>query len=100
MSTPANDVLAHNIALSLIPQIGPGIFKNIISYCGSSRNFFTMPRGRAEKIPGIGPKLLSIKNDYIQYLRQADKIIQDCIKNDVQIHSYLDPSYPIRLKSF
>lgn len=100
MSIPANDVLAHNIALSLIPQIGPGIFKNIISYCGSSRNFFTMPRGRAEKIPGIGPKLLSIKNDYSQYLRQADKIIQDCIKNDVQIHSYLDPSYPIRLKSF
>ena len=100
MSIPANDVLAHNIALSLIPQIGPGIFKNIISYCGSSRNFFTMPRGRAEKIPGIGPKLLSIKNDYSQYLLQADKIIQDCIKNDVQIHSYLDPSYPIRLKSF
>lgn len=100
MSTPASDALAHNIALSLIPQIGPGIFKNIISYCGSSRNFFTMPRGRAEKIPGIGPKLLSVKNDYNQYLRQADKIIQDCIKNDVQIHSYLDPSYPSRLKSF
>lgn len=100
MSTPANDSLADNIALSLIPQIGPGIFKNIISYCGSSRNFFTMPRGRAEKIPGIGPKLLSFKNDYSQYLRQAEKIIQDCIKNDVQIHSYLDPCYPARLKAF
>jgi DNA processing protein len=100
MPAPANDSLADNIALSLIPQIGPGIFRNIISYCGSSRNFFTMPRGKAEKIPGIGPKLLAIRNDYSQYLRQAEKIIQDCIKNDVQIHSYLDPSYPARLKAF
>jgi DNA processing protein len=100
MSAPLNDALAYHIALSLIPQIGPGIFKNIISYCGSPKNFFIMPKGKAEKIPGIGTKLLSSRNQYPQYLTQAEKIIQDCIKHDVQIHSYADPSYPARLKSF
>jgi len=100
MSAPLNDALTYHIALSLIPQIGPGIFKNIISYCGSPKNFFTMPKGKAEKIPGIGTKLLSSRNQYPQYLTQAEKIIQDCIKHDVQIHSYADPSYPARLKSF
>lgn len=100
MSAPVNDALADHIALSLIPQIGPGIFKTIISYCGSPRNFFTMPKGKAEKIPGIGNRLLSLRNQYPQYRSQADKIIQDCIKHDVQIHSYADPSYPARLKSF
>src|SRR5690606_16601060 len=48
----------------------------------------------------IGTKLLSSRNQYPQYLTQAEKIIQDCIKHDVQIHSYADPSYPARLQSF
>lgn len=100
MLTPANDVLLYNIALSLIPQVGPGIFKNIISYSGSSKNFFLMPRGKAEKIPGIGPKLLQLRNQVPEYLRLAEQIINDCIKRDIRIHSYLDPSFPGRLKSF
>lgn len=100
MPAPINDALTDHIALSLIPQIGPGIFKNIISYCGSPKNFFTMPKGKAEKIPGIGPKLLAQRSQYPQYLRQAESIIQDCIKYGLQIHTYLEPTYPARLKAF
>src|SRR5690554_7045452 len=100
MSTPANDELINNIALSLIPQLGPGIFKTIISYCGSSKNFFSMPKGKAEKIPGIGLKLLSFRNQQNHYLKLADQLINDCQKQEVEIHSYLDPSYPQRLKAF
>ena len=100
MSAPVNDALADHIALSLIPQIGPGIFKTIISYCGSPKNFFTMPKGKAEKIPGIGLKLLSQRSQYPQYLAQANKIISNSAKYGVQIHTYLDASYPVRLKAF
>src|SRR5690606_2666886 len=64
------------------------------------KNFFLMPKGRAEKIPGIGPKLLLLRNQINQYLRLADQIISDCIKKEIQIHTYLDQSYPGRLKSF
>src|SRR5690606_9206950 len=71
-----------------------------ISYSGSSKNFFLMPRGKAEKIPGIGPKLLLLRNQAQEYLRLAEQIINDCIKRKIQIHSYLDPNFPGRLKSF
>jgi DNA processing protein len=98
MLTPPNDILQYNLALSLIPQIGPGIYKNIISYSGTSKNFFLMPKGKAEKIPGIGPKLLTLRNRLNEYLRMAEAIINDCLKNEVQIHTYLDQSYPSRLK--
>lgn len=100
MSTPIDDALLHNIALSLIPQVGPGVYKNIVSYCGSSKYFFTMPRGKAEKIPGVGTKLLFLRNQYQQYLKLADQTINDCIKQEVKIHTYLDAHYPSRLKSF
>jgi DNA processing protein len=100
MLNPANEVLLYNIALSLIPQIGPGIFKNIISYSGSSKNFFSMANGKAERIPGIGPKLLSLRNRKNEYLQLANKIINDCIKRGIQIHTYLDPNFPSRLKPF
>lgn len=100
MLNPANEALLYNIALSLIPQIGPGVFKSIISYSGSAQHFFLMPQGKAEKIPGIGRKLLALRNQKNEYLKQATSIINDCIKRDIQIHTYLDPGYPNRLKAF
>ena len=59
-----------------------------------------MPRGKAEKIPGIGPKLLVLRSQINEYLRRAEEIINDCIKRGVQIHTYLDQNYPSRLKPF
>lgn len=100
MQTPLDDTLQYNLALSLIPQIGPGTYKNIISYSGSSKNFFLMSPGRAERIPGIGPKLLNLRKNLTEYLRVAEDILQDCLKHKVQIHTYLDQCYPSRLKSF
>src|SRR5690554_8026338 len=100
MLNPVNDTLLYNLALSTVPQIGPGIFKNIISYCGPSKNFFNMPRGKAEKIPGIGQKLLTLRNQKDEFLRLGEKIINDCNKRLIQNHTYLDASYPPRLKPF
>lgn len=98
LNPTTSDELRYNIALSLIPQIGPGIFKNIISYCGSAKTFLLMPKGRAEKIPGIGPKLLALRNKKNHYLKQAEAVINDCIKMDIQIHTYLEETYPKRFK--
>ena len=99
MLNPAtHDELRYTIALSLIPQIGPGVFKNIISYCSSAKRFLLMPAGRAEKIPGIGPKLLSLRNKKDHYIKQAEAIINDCLRMDIQIHTYLDENYPKRFR--
>ncbi|WP_186756879.1 DNA-processing protein DprA [Echinicola salinicaeni] len=92
--------LLYSIALSLIPQLGPNIFKTIISYCGSAQEFFNMARGKAAKIPGIGPKLLEIRKQKLEFLKKAEKVMADCSKHQINIHCYLDKSYPTRLKSY
>ncbi|MDN3667818.1 DNA-processing protein DprA [Echinicola jeungdonensis] len=100
MSENKEETLLYNIALSLIPNLGPYAFKNIISYCGSAQHFLTMPAGKAAKIPGIGLKLLEGRKKKDQYLKKAEEIINDTHINDLQIHTYMEKSYPSRLKSF
>ncbi|GGF47931.1 DNA-processing protein DprA [Echinicola rosea] len=100
MQKTTHETLLYTIALSLIPKLGPYAFKNIISYCGSAANFFTMPKGKAAKIPGIGSKLLAIRNQKESYLKEAEKVLEDCKKHQITVHTYLDHSYPNRLKSF
>lgn len=99
MPTHQNDKLLYNVALSLIPKLGPNIFKNIISYCGSAQAFFSITQGKAARIPGIGPKLLEYRKNQDTYLRAADLTIGEAIKNNINIHTYLDKSYPERLKA-
>ncbi|UCS93048.1 DNA-processing protein DprA [Echinicola marina] len=98
--TADENQLQYSIALSLIPQLGPNIFKTVISYCGSPKNFFNMPPGKAAKIPGIGPKLIELRKQKQEFLRKAEKIMDDCHKHQIHIHTYLEPSYPTRLKSY
>ena len=100
METPNHDTLLYNVALSLIPKIGPGIYKNIISYSGSARHFFSMPKGKIQKIPGLGPKLSEFLHSKDTYLKEASRIIEEAHRNGVKVVCYLDKDFPQRLKSF
>ncbi len=100
MSKNKEENLLYNIALSLIPKLGPYAFKNIISYCGSAQQFLSMPPGKAAKIPGVGLKLLEGRKNKDEHLLKAEGIIKDAQNNNLHIHTYLDKSYPSRLKSF
>ncbi|KEO72532.1 DNA-processing protein DprA [Anditalea andensis] len=100
MSNRTKDNLIYSIALSLIPKVGPSVYKNIISYSGSAENFFNLPIGKAGKIPKIGPKLLEAIKNKSAYIKQAEKLIEEAVKKDVNILSYQDPNFPIRLKSY
>lgn len=100
METPNHDTLLYNVALSLIPKIGPGIYKNIISYSGSARHFFSMPKGKIQKIPGMGPKLSDFLHAKDTYLNEASRIIEEAHRNGVKVVCYLDKDFPQRLKSF
>ncbi|WP_194775932.1 DNA-processing protein DprA [Pararhodonellum marinum] len=98
MDQTINETFLYRLALSLGHKIGPGVYKNIISYSGSAEGFFKLPAGKAAKIPGIGEKLLSIRKQKDQLLRDAEKLALDCQKKGIHIFSYLDPGYPERLK--
>ena len=99
MSTPLNEDKIYEIALNQIPKIGPALFRSIIAYAGSARNFFELPLGKAGKIPRIGNKLKEIRENKSSYLRTAEKIAHDCLKKNILITTFSDPTFPKRLKS-
>lgn len=95
-----HDDIHYTVALSLIPKIGPGIFKKIISYSGSAKQFFTLPKGKIQKIPGVGPKLSEFFRSKDSYLKEASNILEDANRKGVRVVSYFDNEFPQRLKSF
>lgn len=98
MPNPQNETLLYQIALSLIPKIGPATYRNIIAYSGSAMSFFNLPAGKAAKIPGIGAKLAAIAKDKNQYLREAEEILIQCHKKNIRVLTLQDPDFPSRLK--
>jgi DNA processing protein len=85
------------LALHLVPGIGDRLFKQLISYCGSATQVFSIPKGKLLKVPGIGPvaaNAISLKQSF----GQAEKEILKASKEQVEILFYIDPTYPSRLK--
>lgn len=91
------DDLLYKISLTLIPNVGPVLAKNLIAYCGSPEAVFTERKNHLEKIPGIGPiiagSIISFK-----HFDRAEKEIEFLQKNNIQAMFYLDEQYPSRLK--
>ena len=87
----------YQIALSLIPDIGPILARRLVSYTGSVEAIFTEPRSKLEKIPGLGKLTLKGFNPAEQ-LRLAEEELNHAEKNNIQLSFYLDNTYPERLK--
>lgn len=85
------------LKLSLIPGIGAVSGKSLISYCGSAEAVFREKKRFLEKIPGIGKHGASSIKEF-----EATKLAEDelsyCEKNGIQILTYTDAAYPVRLK--
>lgn len=99
MTKIPNEHLLYQLALSLIPKIGPTLYRNILAYSGSSFEFFKLTKGKASKIPGIGQKLIQLKNCQNEYLKQAEELLETCQKKDIRVLTFEDPDYPRRLKN-
>lgn len=86
------------MALHLIPGVGNVLMKQLISYCGSAEGVFKKPKGKLEKIPGIGPSTsrLIVEGEYIE---KATKEFEKAKKDKTEILFYTDDNYPARLKT-
>lgn len=87
----------YQIALSQIPGIGNQTAKKLIAYFGSIESLFSKKYHHLIKVPDIGPvlaKAILSKN----YLKEAEKIYDNAIKNQLTIISIWDSNYPYRLK--
>lgn len=91
--------IQYQIALTLIPGIGPVKAKNLLAYCGSAEAVFKEKQSALLRIPDIGEttaaSIASIKTDA---LLRAEKELLFIEKNGIRPLFYTDKEYPERLK--
>lgn len=91
------DSLQHQIALSLVPQVGAVTAKILVQYCGSAAAVFQASRASLLKIPGIGAVVADqIKNE--MPLRRAERELNVLEANQIKALFFTDPLYPFRLR--
>ncbi|MGQ9846539.1 MAG: DNA-processing protein DprA [Bacteroidales bacterium] len=96
-----DDARAYKIAITLLPGVGDVNAKKLIAYCGGIEAVFKEKKNALSKIPGISENLankifLQIQSN--ELWQRVEEEINFCEKFGIQIHSYLDDSYPYRLK--
>lgn len=92
-----NETIVKQIALTLIPGVGPILARNLVSYCGSVEGVFKEKESRLVKIPEIGPITAKAIVDHNVF----DRAEEECSfieKNNIKTYFYLDQDYPKRLK--
>ncbi len=91
------DSLKFQIALSLIPNVGNVIAKNLIAYLGSIEAVFDASEKVLTKIPGIGAVISKsiVENRDVS---RGEAEIEFMAKHEIQASFYLDDEYPSRLK--
>lgn len=85
------------LALHFIPGIGDHLIRQLISYCGSAEKVFKTPKGKLQKVPGIG----SVTAESItkgKPFSAAEAEIKKAEKLGVKLLFYTDPDYPSRLR--
>ena len=94
----AND-LYYQIALTQIPNVGPVIGRNLVSYCGGVEAIFKEKISNLAKIPGVGmERAKAIKS--AEFFNKAERELEFIKKYQINSFFYLDPQYPQRLKAF
>ena len=86
------------LALALIPNIGDGTAKNLVSYCGGIDAVFKESYNALSKIPGIG----SVRAKSVKSFKDWAKVDKELLfidTYDIELLTYLDKGYPNRLKA-
>ena len=91
--------LLNNIALTMVPDVGPVVAKLLISYCGSAEAVFKVSKKELLKIPSVGPKTVQkiISSDTFPRAEEQMKYLSNHDGKAVVFHSN---EYPQRLKHF
>ncbi|HLP95318.1 MAG TPA: DNA-processing protein DprA [Saprospiraceae bacterium] len=90
--------LLHQIALTLVPQVGAMTAKTLVSYCGSAEAVFQASQKELLRIPGIGPVVIQSILQSVDALKQAEQELRYLDQYGIQALFYTDPQYPARLR--
>jgi len=92
------DSLQHQIALTLVPQVGAVTAKTLVSYCGSAEAVFRASTKELKKIPNIGPTTIAAIQNSSEPLSRAERELYFMEKEGVKAFFYTDHGYPARLR--
>jgi DNA processing protein len=93
-----NEDLFYQIALSLIPKVGPVLAKRLIAYTGSPKALFEEKKRKLLKIPNIGENLVNnIKSNGL--FEKAEQELAFIERYHIDVLFYLNNRYPKRLKN-
>ena len=94
------DDLYHELALTLLPGIGPQLTRQLMSYGSSAKNVFMLPPGKLRRIPGVGEATIKILTgpERGKALTQAEASLRKAEREGVEILFYTSKRYPARLK--
>jgi len=100
MAATPNDDLFHELALTLLPGIGPQLTRQLMSYGGSAKNVLTLPAGKLRRIPGVGDATVKVFTgpERDKAFRKAEADIRKAEKDGVEILFYTSKRFPSRLK--
>ncbi|MFD1872600.1 DNA-processing protein DprA [Hymenobacter bucti] len=95
-----SDDLYHELALTLLPGIGPQLTRQLMSYGSSAKNVLNLPPGKLQRIPGVGAATVKILTgpERGKALAQAETSLRKAEKEGVEILFYTSKKYPSRLK--
>ncbi|MCC3155538.1 DNA-processing protein DprA [Hymenobacter sp. BT770] len=95
-----DESLFHELALTLLPGIGPQLTRQLMSYGGAAKTVLTMPPGKLRRIPGVGDATVKIITgpERDTALRKAEAGIKKAEKDGVEILFYTSKRFPSRLK--
>jgi DNA processing protein len=85
------------LALHFIPGLGNYTIRQLISYCGSAQQVFSLPKGKLMRVPGIG-KITVRGFVAADAFKLAEKEIRKAERDQVELIFYSDARYPARLK--
>lgn len=100
MPTSLTDDLYYELALTLLPGIGPQLTRQLMSYGSSAKNVLLLPPGKLRRIPGVGEATVKILTGPArgQALELAAASLRQAEREGVDILFYTSKKFPTRLK--
>lgn len=90
--------LIHQIALTMIPGVGPRLARHLLAHFGSTEDIFRASVRELSKASGIGPILAKIIYDKA-YMQRAERECSFVEKHNIQTIWLTDSAYPQRLEA-
>lgn len=87
----------YEIAITMIPLVGPVIARQLITFCGSIEAVFSEHKRILKTIPGVGEEIASRIVNAHNVLLEAEEELENIEKNNIHYSFYKDEDFPRRL---